>query len=124
MSSSSGYSDSVKVCLRVRPLIGYERTVGCQQIITYPQQNQLVVNTQNTSSQFNQSNINSQTNQIPFTFDFVFNEAVAQTTVYEQCVEPLLKAFVDGYNATILAYGRCHIQVNYHVILKIVARIA
>ncbi len=41
-----------------------------------------------------------------FTYDYVFKEDTPQPLVYEQSVSDLVRAFVDGYNATILAYGQ------------------
>jgi len=41
-----------------------------------------------------------------FTFDYVFREDSSQRLVYEQAVTPLAKAFFEGYNATVLAYGQ------------------
>lgn len=44
-----------------------------------------------------------------FTYDYVFDIQNDQQTVYEQCAAPLVKGSLEGYNATILAYG----QVNF-----------
>ncbi|KXJ21576.1 Kinesin-like protein KIF27 [Exaiptasia diaphana] len=41
-----------------------------------------------------------------FTFDFVFNPETPQSDVYEACVEPLVKSCLQGYNATVFAYGQ------------------
>ncbi|KAI0759930.1 P-loop containing nucleoside triphosphate hydrolase protein [Irpex lacteus] len=40
-----------------------------------------------------------------FIFDRVFRHDAAQTDVYEGTAKPLLKNVLDGYNATIFAYG-------------------
>lgn len=42
-----------------------------------------------------------------FIFDRVFRHDAAQTDVYEGTAKPLLKNVLDGYNATIFAYGVC-----------------
>ncbi|KPI95114.1 Kinesin-like protein KIF21A [Papilio xuthus] len=44
-----------------------------------------------------------------FTFDYAFEPSAPQETVYETCVRKLVEAALDGYNATVLAYG----QVGY-----------
>ena len=41
-----------------------------------------------------------------FNFDYVFGPETQQTTLYEECVLPLVAASFDGFNATILAYGQ------------------
>ena len=40
-----------------------------------------------------------------FIFDRVFRHDAGQTDVYEGTAKPLLKNLLDGYNATIFAYG-------------------
>lgn len=41
-----------------------------------------------------------------FTFNFAFEPSVYQQEVYETCVKNLVEAALDGYNATVLAYGQ------------------
>jgi hypothetical protein len=41
-----------------------------------------------------------------FTFDYVFDQESAQEEVYSKCVEELVDACFEGYNATVLAYGQ------------------
>lgn len=41
-----------------------------------------------------------------FTFDVVLSPRCVQQSVYRQCVRTLVRAAVDGYNATVLAYGQ------------------
>lgn len=40
-----------------------------------------------------------------FMFDKVFNHEARQQDVYEGTAQPLLKGLLDGYNATVFAYG-------------------
>lgn len=44
-----------------------------------------------------------------FTFDHVFTPRDRQAAIYQECVGPLVAAHLDGYNATILAYGQVRI---------------
>ncbi|XP_058815616.1 kinesin-like protein KIF21A isoform X3 [Topomyia yanbarensis] len=41
-----------------------------------------------------------------FTFDYVFDVAATQVSVYASCVEKLVEGALKGYNATVLAYGQ------------------
>ncbi|KAG7203017.1 hypothetical protein KM043_010144 [Ampulex compressa] len=41
-----------------------------------------------------------------FTYDYVFDTAIGQSTIYETCVARLVEGALDGYNATVLAYGQ------------------
>lgn len=40
-----------------------------------------------------------------FAFDRVFDENTTQGDVYESTTKPLLDSVLDGYNATVFAYG-------------------
>lgn len=40
-----------------------------------------------------------------FAFDRVFDETTTQSDVYEATTKPLLDSVLDGYNATVFAYG-------------------
>jgi kinesin family protein 18/19 len=42
-----------------------------------------------------------------FMFDRVFGHEARQGDVYEATTQPLLKGLLDGYNATVFAYGVC-----------------
>ena len=91
-SSSSPDNTSVRVCVRVRPLLPYELTIAAQKVLSYPSPNQLC--------------IGHHSNPRPFTFDFVFDDFASQQRVYSDCVQPLVDSFTAGYNTTILAYGQ------------------
>ncbi|XP_031825671.1 kinesin-like protein 31E isoform X2 [Nomia melanderi] len=41
-----------------------------------------------------------------FTYDYVFDTGIGQSTIYETCVGHLVEGALDGYNATVLAYGQ------------------
>ncbi|XP_039628952.1 kinesin-like protein kif7 isoform X1 [Polypterus senegalus] len=41
-----------------------------------------------------------------FEFDFVFDDSSDQEEIYSTCVQPLVDAFFQGFNATIFAYGQ------------------
>jgi kinesin family member 18/19 len=44
-----------------------------------------------------------------FMFDRVFNSEARQVDVYEATAKPLLSGLLDGYNATVFAYGVCEV---------------
>ena len=41
-----------------------------------------------------------------YTFDKCFNYLSTQAEVYENAVRPSVQAVLDGYNATVFAYGQ------------------
>ncbi|GLD91784.1 hypothetical protein PINS_up000317 [Pythium insidiosum] len=93
--------DAVKVCVRVRPLNAKERqeqTKNCLRVAASPdgltsvgdsQPQQLIVGKDRA-----------------FTFDAVFGVDSGQHAIYRASVEPLVDCFLEGYNATVLAYGQ------------------
>lgn len=41
-----------------------------------------------------------------FTYDYVFDMQQTQEQVYETCARALVQGSLEGYNATLLAYGQ------------------
>ncbi|ORE10170.1 kinesin-domain-containing protein [Rhizopus microsporus var. microsporus] len=82
-------STAVRVGLRVRPLTEKEIVNNCTECITcIPDTPQILIGADKS-----------------FTYDYVFNTKTDQSQVYQQAASPLLHKFIDGFNATILAYG-------------------
>ncbi|CAB4041255.1 kinesin KIF27, partial [Paramuricea clavata] len=80
----------VRVAVRVRPLVGQEKTHNVPKCITFvPDKPQLILGKDKA-----------------FTFDYVFQPSVTQSEVYKTCVEPLVEGCFEGYNATVFAYGQ------------------
>ncbi|XP_041930189.1 kinesin-like protein kif7 isoform X2 [Alosa sapidissima] len=50
-----------------------------------------------------------------FLCDFLFQEASGQEEVYEACVQPLVEAFLQGFNATVFAYGQTSSGKTYTI---------
>ncbi|KAL8487529.1 hypothetical protein ACS0TY_024002 [Phlomoides rotata] len=80
----------VKVAVHIRPLIGDERLQGCKDCVSIvPGKPQVQIGTHS------------------FTFDHVYGStASSSTTMYDECVSPLVVGLFQGYNATVLAYGQ------------------
>lgn len=49
-----------------------------------------------------------------FTYDFVFDIHENQQTLYENCASSLVSGALQGYNATVLAYGQV-LQTKIHI---------
>lgn len=85
-----GDLESVRVALRVRPLVPSEQARGCQVAVEkIGDENQVLVN--NTDA---------------FSFNFVFDWKDTQEVVYNVSVCDMLDKLFSGFNATILAYGQ------------------
>ena len=80
---------SVKVAVRVRPLVRAERADGCDTVLSTDAGGQVLAGADRA-----------------FRYDHVFGVGSTQQAVYEQCVRPLEHRIFDGFNATVFAYGQ------------------
>ncbi|TMW56713.1 hypothetical protein Poli38472_006723 [Pythium oligandrum] len=80
---------SVRVAVRVRPLIGREKVERCDECVSVVEDEMQIVMGKNRV----------------FTYDYVFSKHAQQSDIWS-CVEPQVKATFDGYNSTIFAYGQ------------------
>ncbi|KAL9237992.1 hypothetical protein vseg_012475 [Gypsophila vaccaria] len=80
----------VKVAVHVRPLIGDEKLQGCKDCVSIvPGKPQVQIGTHS------------------FTFDHVYGSSGApSSSMFKECVAPLVDGLFQGYNATVLAYGQ------------------
>ncbi|XP_032248022.1 kinesin-like protein KIF7 [Phoca vitulina] len=80
----------VRVALRVRPLLPKELLHGHQSCVRAEPQHSRVTLGRDRH----------------FGFHVVLDEDTGQEAVYQACVQPLLEAFFEGFNATVFAYGQ------------------
>jgi len=81
---------AVQVAVRVRPLLPKEILHNHESCITAdPEEKRVTLG-----------------NGRHFHCDFVFEESSTQEDVYRDCVQPLIEAFFNGFNATVFAYGQ------------------
>ncbi|XP_057469755.1 kinesin-like protein KIN-4A [Actinidia eriantha] len=90
MEATAAENCSVKVAVHVRPLIGDERLQGCADCVTVvPGKPQVQIGTHS------------------FTFDHVYGSTGSSpSSMFEECIAPLVEGLFQGYNATVLAYGQ------------------
>ena len=92
---------SVKVALRLRPLTAKELLEDARECISQvPGESQIIIGTDRKGFLGHKSNLQS------FSFDNVFEPQSSQFDVYTSCAQPLVQKFLEGFNATILAYGQ------------------
>ncbi|KAJ8412952.1 hypothetical protein AAFF_G00105340 [Aldrovandia affinis] len=81
---------AVQVAVRVRPLLPKELLHSHESCITAdPEERRVTLG-----------------HDRHFHCDFVFEESSSQEEVYSACVQPLIEAFFQGFNATVFAYGQ------------------
>ncbi|KAI3761150.1 hypothetical protein L1987_51558 [Smallanthus sonchifolius] len=80
----------VKVAVHLRPLIGDGKLQGCADCVAVvPRKPQVQLGTHS------------------FTFDHVYGSTgTPSSSMFEECVSPLVDGLFQGYNATVLAYGQ------------------
>ncbi|XP_030622220.1 kinesin-like protein kif7 [Chanos chanos] len=87
---SKAEDTAVQVAVRVRPLLPKEVLHNHESCITAdPEQKRVTLG-----------------HDRHFHCDFVFEESSTQEEVYTDCVQPLIEAFFQGFNATVFAYGQ------------------
>ncbi|OAD60477.1 Chromosome-associated kinesin KIF4, partial [Eufriesea mexicana] len=83
--------DSVKVAVRIRPLVKTEIERGCQTCLDVVSGEPQIVICNTAKS---------------FTFNYVFPPVVTQEEFYNTAIKGMIKNIFEGYNVTILAYGQ------------------
>ncbi|KAK7321269.1 hypothetical protein VNO77_31748 [Canavalia gladiata] len=86
----SDSTQCVRVAVNIRPLITSELLLGCTDCISVvPGEPQVHIGSH------------------AFTYDYVYGSTGSlSSTIYDDCVAPLVDALFHGYNATVLAYGQ------------------
>ncbi|CAG9859329.1 unnamed protein product [Phyllotreta striolata] len=84
---------SIRVAVRVRPLLENEISKGSKEVVEVVDANKQVV-------------IRSVDRDAAYTFDHVFNSKTEETHVYKSSVKSLVENLFKGFNVTILAYGQ------------------
>ncbi|KAJ8577309.1 hypothetical protein ON010_g1899 [Phytophthora cinnamomi] len=104
--------DSVKVCVRIRPLSSKEKQEQTKSCIRVAASFDGLSSSSSGSSRGESAGASKGPQQLivgkdrAFTFDNVLGITSSQTETYRLCVAPLVQGFLEGYNATVLAYGQ------------------
>ena len=83
---------TVRVAVRVRPLVTSERQEGCDVVLSVDNQTKQIISNNNTDR--------------TFAFDHTYGISSTQTQIYNSCVRDLEERLFQGFNATLLAYGQ------------------
>ena len=90
MPEEASAVENVRVAVRVRPFVAKEKVehqTACLRV--HAPERQVVIGKDRG-----------------FSFDFVFGEDSTQAQVYEEACLPLVRGCMEGYNATVFAYGQ------------------
>ncbi|KAI8832113.1 kinesin motor domain-containing protein [Chytriomyces cf. hyalinus JEL632] len=94
---SSSSNNNITVAVRVRPLLRTES----ESVVHVVDGNILSFDNRRSSSSVSRSKVSD----IRFAFDRVFGPAASQESVFDETAKPLVDLVVDGFNATVFAYG-------------------
>uniref|UniRef100_K3W7F6 Kinesin motor domain-containing protein n=1 Tax=Globisporangium ultimum (strain ATCC 200006 / CBS 805.95 / DAOM BR144) TaxID=431595 RepID=K3W7F6_GLOUD len=110
--SSASSMDAVQVCVRIRPLSSREKQEQAKSCIRIAASSDGLSSTHNNATPTASSVSSNGPQQLivgkdrAFTFDNVLGITSTQVETYRHCVAPLVQGFIEGYNATVLAYGQ------------------
>ena len=92
--------ETVKVCVRCRPLNSKEQSDGRQKIVN--------MDTRAGSVTLIAPGTERNSGEPPknFTFDHTFDEAFTQEAIYQQTAHRIVESVLEGFNGTIFAYGQ------------------
>ncbi|KAJ8612152.1 hypothetical protein CTAYLR_002473 [Chrysophaeum taylorii] len=93
-------NDAVRVVVRVRPVLPREREAGIATRVDHETQTVTVCNSEEDEGELSPRATHS------FEFDTVYDESASQFEVYETTARPVVESCLEGYNATIFAYGQ------------------
>ncbi|KAF4036899.1 Kinesin motor domain [Phytophthora infestans] len=116
-SSPSRYSErgsNFKVVIRVRPPLPRELHGDrpFQNVINVDQHGHVLTVSENLSALSNSGNSDNESStpgaygSHVFSFDHVYDQQCTQSTVYENTAKAVVESSLEGYNATIFAYGQ------------------
>ena len=100
-SNNSKKRSSITVAVRVRPLNQNELEISTVETIKVINNNSLLIAIDSSSNSKKSNQIKEQ----QFFFDYVFDKNTSQQTIYDYTTKHLLVGLLEGFNATVFAYG-------------------
>lgn len=94
----SNKSESVRVCVRIRPINNKEKQDGHSYAV--------FADKANATISLKDPNANDRESMKNFTFDATFPPECTQMDVYNGAATTIVEAVLDGFNGTIFAYGQ------------------
>ena len=89
----------ITIAIRIRPLSQNEKELSDIESVSVINSNSLSVSSENSAKK------NSQIKYQQFFFDYVFDKTATQQEIYTKTTKNLLESIIEGYNATVFAYG-------------------
>ncbi|CAH1798118.1 unnamed protein product [Owenia fusiformis] len=100
--------DRIKVCVRTRPMMQWERETGTKDIVEIHGRDGVVIMEPKVAL-----DTSHYTQQHTFRFDEAFHEELSNEDVYRKTIEPLVEFVMKGGKATCFAYGQTGAGKSY-----------
>ena len=100
--SPGGHDDAVKVVVRVRPLLAHESSGNVARVDKRLQ----TVTISDVDNDVPTINRQRSVAVHTFAFDHAYDAGSTQAEVYETTAQPVVESCLQGYNATMFAYGQ------------------
>jgi hypothetical protein len=103
----------IEVAVRVRPLSAEELShgiVSCCEVSL--EDNSVVISKKERALSYLKSQMGISNE---YGYDYAFDETVSQIEVYKRVGQPLIEKVLQGYNATIFAYGATGMTISYDI---------
>lgn len=99
--------NNIMVCVRVRPMNRSERRKSTAIVRVLDERVVVVIDpkTQDRTRSFLDPLRATRTREKRYAFDHVFNPSAPQSLVFNQTTRMLVRGVIEGYNATVFAYG-------------------
>ena len=108
---------NILVCVRCRPLSSLEYQLSAYETIRIMDDKMVILM---DPIEYNGPNtiFKNRSREQTYAFDFAFDKNTSQTTVFEKSTKFLIEGVVNGYNATVFAYGATGAGKTYTMLGK------
>ena len=98
-TNKNSQKSQIIIAIRLRPLSQNEKDLSDIESVSVINSTSLTVSAENSTKK------NNQIKYQQFFFDHVFDKNASQQEIYNKTTKPLLESIIEGFNATVFAYG-------------------
>ena len=98
-TNKNSQKSQIIIAIRLRPLSQNEKDLSDIESVSVINSTSLTVSAENSTKK------NNQIKYQQFFFDHVFDKNASQQEIYNKTTKPLLENIIEGFNATVFAYG-------------------
>ena len=102
-TNSSSVDDSIKVLVRIRPS---DVTASSSTASSIPATLPKTLSRDANAFKVEENTVHEPKGNLAFTFDHVSKQNAAQSEIFDFCGQSSVDSYLEGYNATVFAYGQ------------------